>query len=68
MCHFNMDIEEESMVFLEYHLDDSFGDIREDIRFMEWLTTEEGGLRPYALTFSNLNLLFPPFYPKSKIK
>ena len=67
MCHFNMDIEEESIAFLEYHIDKSFPNVTEMIHYMEWLE-EKDFLRPYAIMKSNLILLFPPFYPKSKIK
>ena len=62
-----MDIEEESIIFLEYHMDNSFQYIMEDILGMEWLE-EIDHLRAYALMGSNLILLFPPFHPKSKIK
>tara|TARA_Y100000310_G_C19951211_1_gene476923 strand:+ start:227 stop:418 length:192 start_codon:yes stop_codon:yes gene_type:complete len=62
-----MDIEEESIIFLEHHMDKSFPNVTEMILHMEWFE-EKNFLRPYAIMKSNLILLFPPFYPKSEIK
>lgn len=67
MCHSDMDIEEESIAFLEYHMNKSFHNVTEMIHHMEWLEGNDF-LRPYGVMKSNLILLFPPFYPKSKIK
>ena len=58
-----MDIEEQSIEFLEWHIEHSFGKLCEKyvIENVDWL--EEGEVkRAYAKLFhTNITLLFPPF-------
>tara|TARA_R100000664_G_C2696950_1_gene98803 strand:- start:512 stop:718 length:207 start_codon:yes stop_codon:yes gene_type:complete len=64
-----MTFEEESISFLENHIDNSFNAIMRDrvIQEIEWL--EQPNYRPIAYMYdendkpSNLICLFPPFFP-----
>ena len=61
-----MEIEEQSIEFLNTHIETSFDDLMGDyvIEYIEWMDGADGEHRAYApMMMSNIVTLFPPFFP-----
>ena len=61
-----MEIEEQSIEFLNAHIESSFDELMGEyvIESVEWMEGADGAHRAYApMMKSNIVILFPPFFP-----